>query len=70
MKKVLFTLAAVLALTVASRYMVVQADETVGETEETAMTNEMGNEMANEIGNEINEVVTEGGEAVGGTMTQ
>ena len=69
MKKVLFTLAAVLALTVASKYMVVQAEETAGEAAEEVMDNTI-NEMANEIGNELNEVVTEGAEAVGGTITQ
>lgn len=69
MKKVLFTLAAVLALTVASKYMVVQAEETDGEATEEVLDNTI-NEVGNEIGNELNEVVTEGAEAVGGTITQ
>ena len=75
MRKFLLTLTAVLALTVASKYMTVQAEETAAEEPEAGienMINEAMNEM-NEVGNEVvneesNEVVDEG--AASGGMTQ
>jgi cell division protein FtsL len=75
MRKFLLTLTAVLALTVASKYMTVQAEEMAAEEPEAGienMINEAMNEM-NEVGNEVvneesNEVVDEG--AASGGMTQ
>lgn len=52
MKKVLLTLTAVLALTVASKYITVQAEEMADEAVETVVEN-----MVNEAVNEMNEVV-------------
>ncbi len=52
MKKVLFTLTAVLALTVASKYITVQAEEMAAEAPETVIEN-----MINEAVIEMNEVV-------------
>jgi cell division protein FtsL len=75
MRKFLLTLTAVLALTVASKYMTVQAEEMAAQEPEAVvdnMVNEAMNEM-NEMGNEVvneegNEVVDEG--AASGGMTQ
>ena len=75
MKKFFLTLTAVLALTVATKYMTVQAEETAAQEPEAVvenMVNEAMNEM-NEMGNEVvneegNEVVDEG--AASGGMTQ
>lgn len=60
MKKVLFVLTAVAALTVATRYMTVQAQENVAETEVMAET--VADEVANElnlVNESLNEVIDE-----------
>ena len=76
MRKFLLTLTAVLALTVATKYMTVQAEETAGQEPEAAvenMVNEAMNEMneMNEMNdmNEMNEATNDGAAASGG-MTQ
>lgn len=56
MKKVLFTLTAVLALTVASKFITVQAEEMAAESPETVIEN-MINEAVVEMNVEMNEVV-------------
>ena len=75
MKKVLLTLIAVLVLTVATKYVAVQAEEMAAQEPEAVvdnMINEAMNEMneMNEMNmtNEMNEVVNE--VAAGGGLTQ
>lgn len=76
MKKVLLTLFAVLALTMSSKYIAVQADDVDGDEPDAAVEN-MINEAANELNEmnefedeEVNEAVEEGTGAGGGGITQ
>lgn len=76
MRKFLLTLTAVLALTVATKYMTVQAEEMAAQEPEAVvdnMVNEAMNEMneMNEMNdmNEMNEATNDGAAASGG-MTQ